>query len=85
MNIYGPDFFTDDELIAEIKAYIAAKREVALGGGVGVVAGEGRRVEFTRANAKDIDVALREMAYEARERGLSIGGDADSAILVEIG
>lgn len=83
MNIYGRPFFTDDELVAEIKAYVKAKRQLAHGEAVGVIAGEGRRVEFVRANSGSLDTALEEMLYEARQRGLDIGGEPDSAITVE--
>lgn len=87
MNLYGPDFFDDDALIAEIKAYAAAKRTLSIPGGqVAVIQGEGRRVEFVGVTGStEVDTALRQMMYEARQRNLSIGGNPDSAITVEIG
>lgn len=86
MNLWGPDFFTDEQLVAEIKAYAAARRKVA-NGGVAVIAGEGRRVEFAPVDdqIKQLDRDLRSMLFEARQRGLSIGGDPQTAIAVETG
>lgn len=75
---------TDDELIAEINEYRAARKEALFGGGVGVVQAEGRRLEFTRANLTGLDAELRMLYYEARRRGLEIGGSG-GAIAVEIG
>jgi hypothetical protein len=83
MNIYGRALFTDDQLSDEIRAHVKAKRQLARGEGVGVIAGEGRRVEFVKANASDLDTDLGEMMYEARQRGLEIGGLPESAIEVE--
>lgn len=86
MNLYGPEFFDDTALEAEIRQYAAAKKTLALPGSqVAVIAGEGRRVEFTKVSSGDLDTALREMLYEARQRGMSIGGDPESALTVEIG
>lgn len=73
---------TDDELTKEIVDTHAARRKVASGGVAVVIAGEGRRVEYTRANAGMIDEDLRMLAYEARTRGLEIGGES-GAIGVE--
>lgn len=75
---------TDEELIAEIKAYRAAKRKIAMGGDVAVIAGESRRLEFTRSSSTVLDTELRSLYYEARKRGLDIGGTG-GAIAVEIG
>ncbi len=72
-----------EELIAEINEYVAAKKKVAMGG-IGVVAGEGRRIEYTPASSRGIDEQLRLLGYEARKRGLEIGGSG-GAIEVEIG
>ncbi|MET0373960.1 MAG: hypothetical protein ABW128_06845 [Rhizorhabdus sp.] len=74
---------TDDELTAEITATFAA-RKTAIGGGVAVVAGEGRRIEYTRSNLSGLDRTLRDLGFEARKRGLPIGG-IGGAIAVEIG
>lgn len=85
MRPYDPSLYTDAELIAEIKQYQAAKREVNIGGGVGKVQGEGRLVEFTKANAGGIDVELRELYAEAKRRGLGEFSGYGGAIAVEIG
>jgi len=49
-----------------------------------VVAGEGRRIEYTRSNLSGLDRTLRDLGYEARQRGMPIGG-IGGAIAVEIG
>lgn len=81
MGLYST--FTDQQLLAEIKEYQGAIKAVAIGGGVGVVAGEGRRVEFVTGNVGAARTELRELVHEAVSRGLmnSSGG----AIAVEIG
>lgn len=86
MNLWGPEFFTDEQLVEEIKQYAAARREV-LNGGVAVIAGEGRRVEFapTPDRIKALNADLRAMMYEARQRNLPIGGEPMNAIAVETG
>lgn len=86
MNLYGPDFYTDDALVAEIRAYAGARRELATRD-VAVIAGEGRRLEFTNTadQKRGLDADLREMLAEARRRGLSIGGNGGHALAVEIG
>lgn len=86
MNLWGPEFFTDEQLVEEIKQYAAARRDVATGG-VGVIAGEGRRVEFapTPDRIRVLNSDLRSMLYEARQRNLPIGGDPNYAIAVETG
>jgi hypothetical protein len=73
---------TDDELTAAIIDTYAARRKVAAGGDAVVIAGEGRRVEYTRPQAGLIDQDLRQMEYEARLRGLEIAGQG-GAISVE--
>lgn len=75
---------TDDELTAEIKQYRDARKEALFGGGVGVIAGEGRRIEYTKTSVGGLDQELRLLYYEARARGLPIGGTG-GAIAVEIG
>lgn len=85
MNIYGPEYFDDAGLIAEIRAYVAARRELNITQGVVVIRGEGRWVEFTQVNKANLNTELEEMLYEARRRGLPIGGDPNSAIRVEMG
>lgn len=74
---------TDEALLAEIAAYRGAIREVATTN-VGVIAGEGRRVEFTKSNVTVAQTALRELLFIARQRGLAIGGSG-AALSVEIG
>lgn len=84
MNIYGPEFFDDDALVVEIKAMVAARREVLHGSGVGVIAGDNRRVEFVRANIDKLNSELKSILFEARSRGLPIGdGTGNYAIPVE--
>lgn len=81
MGLYST--MTDQELLAEIKQYRDALKAVAIGGGVGVVASEGRRVEYVQGNSGEARLALRELLVEAQNRGLieRTGG----AIAVEIG
>ena len=81
MGLYAT--MTDQELLAEIKEYQAALKATAIGGGVGVIAGEGRRVEIVQSNTGEARLALRELLNEAANRGLidRQGG----AIAVEIG
>jgi hypothetical protein len=89
MNLWSPEFFNDAELIAEIRQYAAARKQVSNGETAAFksVAGEGRRIEF--ASTKDqrdaLNADLREMMAEARRRGLPIGGTGGGAIMVETG
>jgi hypothetical protein len=77
---------TNEALLAEIAAFRKALREIALGGGVGVVAGEGRRLEFTKSNAGAASGALRDLLQEAKDRGLDIGSaGGGGSIVVEFG
>ena len=90
MNLYGPSFYTDEQLVAEIRSYAGAKRELLRGETAAFksVAGEGRRIEFapTADQKRALDVELREMGVEARNRGLPIGEEMrGGAIAVEIG
>jgi hypothetical protein len=90
MNLWGPEFFDDAGLIAEIKQYASARREVRGGNPATIVRkiqGEGRLLEFAPVadSMKNLDADLREMMAEARRRGLPIGGTGSSAIAVEIG
>lgn len=84
MNLWSRALFTDDALIAEIKAFAAARREVATRG-IASISGEGRRVEFvdTADSRANLDADLREMLAEARRRGLAIGGVGGGSIGVE--
>lgn len=68
MNPYGR--LTEEQLLAEIAQYEAAAKEFALGGDIAVIAGEGRRVEYTRRDGKAVNNALRELYAEAADRGL---------------
>lgn len=74
--------YTDDELVTAITDTYQARRTVAAGGLAVVIAGEGRRVEYTRANPSMLNEDLRLMEYEARLRNLEIGG-IGGAITVE--
>lgn len=72
MGIYSD--LTDEALAAEIAAYRAARKEMTLGQGVAVIAGEGRRVEFTKANRADLDAELRALIREQDKRAGRRGG-----------
>ena len=76
--------YTDDQIKDEIAEYRAARKQHAVGGGVQQAAGEGRMIKYFGTDVKTIDAALRELAAEARSRGLAIGG-VGGAIPVEIG
>lgn len=82
MRLYAD--LTDEQLSAEISEYSGAIKKIALGGGIAVVAGEGRRVEYASGNVGEARTALRDLLAEARIRGLSIA-DGGGAIPVEIG
>ncbi len=75
MRPYGPDFFDDDALKAEFVSLRQA-RKALLSGQIAVVAGEGRRIEYSPVQIGDVDHDLREIAAEARARGLEWGGEA---------
>ena len=88
MNLYGPQFYDDDQLVEEIKQLIQARKETMRGDTAAFksVAGEGRRVEFnsTATSRKALDVEIRNAMTEARRRGLPIAeGTGGSAIAVE--
>lgn len=78
MSIYSG--ISDEDLLDEISQFRSARRELMLGQGVAVVAGEGRRMEFTRANAGDLTTELKNLIAEANCRGLieASGGGAIS-------
>lgn len=78
------EHLTDEQLLAEIAEYRAAVKKVALGGEVGVVAGEGRRVEFVASNLDAARLELRELYAEAAYRNIG-SGEGGGAIPVEIG
>ncbi len=60
------DGLNDQELAALIVELRTGLKEAMLGGGVAVVAGEGRRLEYTRANIDDLK---RELTAALREKG----------------
>lgn len=75
---------TVEWLIAEIAEYRAAIKKATLGGGIGVVAGEGRRIEITKLDAQAANTVLRDLEAElARRPGYE--DRAQWAIAVEIG
>jgi hypothetical protein len=62
------EHLTDTELDAK-KRMLAEKYEEAMGGGVAIViAGEGRRVEYTRANADGLLSLMKAVDLEQRKR-----------------
>ena len=67
MGLYSQ--MTDQELADKISKYMAAIEEAELGGGVGVVAGEGRRMEFTSANLDAAKRTLDALVLERDRRG----------------
>jgi hypothetical protein len=74
--------YTDDEIVTAITETYAARRKIAAGGLAVVIAGEGRRVEYTQGSASLLAEDLRMLEYEARQRGLEIAGQG-GAISVE--
>ena len=66
--------YTDDQIKSEIKEIRAALRKMGTGD-IAVVAGEGRRIEYGPGDAKILKTELRELAAEARDRGMAIGGE----------
>jgi hypothetical protein len=66
-----------DTLIADLTA---AYRDTILGGGVAIVQGEGRKIEYTRANRDDI---RRELAAAKREKARRTGSCDSGALGVE--
>jgi hypothetical protein len=70
---------SDEELTARIVKYRDAQDQVVMGGNVAVIAGEGRRIEYTRSNASSIAAILSELLAERNRRpsmGGSCGGNA---------
>ena len=65
---------TDDELSAKIDEIREKITAMTFGGEVAVVAAEGRRLEFTRANAKQAHMLLEEAISEQNARnGATVG------------
>lgn len=71
--LYG--HLTDEALAAKI-VELSAKYETAISGGVAtVVAGQGRRIEYTKANAEGLKSLLTDAIRERDGRaGVQIGG-----------
>ena len=67
-----------DVLIAELRA---GYREAVVGGGVAAVRGEGRALEYTRANLGDLKRELASALREKARRDPSY--DAEGALRVE--
>lgn len=65
---------TDEQLAAKIVQFRDAQDELALGGGVAVIAGEGRRIEYTRSQSGKLASALIELLAERDRRGGTSGG-----------
>jgi hypothetical protein len=83
MGAYSdPDQWTETSLRAELAEWRAA-RKTAIMGGIAVIAGEGRRLEYSRAQLPAIDCEIKEILAEMRRRGLIAGNIG--AIAVEIG
>lgn len=80
---------SDEDLVTKIRAFRDARDELAGGGMVAKVQGEGRMVEYVRSDitgsSKALNTALRNYLAEAARRGLPIGDGLGGAILVEIG
>lgn len=73
---------TDEEVVTAITDTFAARSQIGTGGVAVVIAGEGRRVEYTPADNKQLSSDLRHLEYEARLRGLDIAG-IGGAVAVE--
>lgn len=69
---------TDEELNAKVSELRDAIEKVSLGGAVAVIAGEGRRVEYTRANSEGLNSLYRLAIIEVEKRanGGRVGGRA---------
>lgn len=72
-TIYGD--MTDEELAAKIAELRGHVEQVAIGGVAVVVAGEGRRIEYSRANEKGLLALLAAASREkARRAGVQVSG-----------
>lgn len=58
----------DEELDAEIVELRTKVKEVMAGGAVQVIAGEGRRIEYTRSNLDGLESLLRAALNEREKR-----------------
>lgn len=75
---------SNEQLEAKIEEFHAAIQKTSMNG-VGVIAGEGRRIEYTSANLGAARTELRMLLTEARSRGMTIGDGSGTGIAVEIG
>jgi hypothetical protein len=83
MTLYDDrTLFPDEALMTELREHMAAVKELATTG-IAVIAGEGRRLEYTKGNMPVLQATLRDITAAASRRGLvSIG--PGGAIPVEI-
>lgn len=73
MNRYAD--LTDTELAAKIKTLSEAVEGLDMGGKVAVVAGRGRRMEYTQGSRGNLDALLREaMKERAGRAGVNVSG-----------
>lgn len=71
--LYGD--LTDEQLDAKIADLRAKLETVYEGGAAIVVAGEGRRVEYTRSNASGLEGMLKDAVREKQRRaGVQVSG-----------
>lgn len=75
------DGLDDVELRALVTELRSGVKEAMIGGGVAVIAGEGRRMEYTRANLKDLKAELAAAQRELARRDPNY--DAGGALAVE--
>lgn len=80
MGMYSD--LTDEELSAKIAKYRQAAEDLDIGEQVAVVAGEGRRMEFTRANSRRLLATLKALIREKDRRS---GTNRNGAIEVYFG
>lgn len=73
MSMY--DDLTDDEVNAKIIVFRDAY-EAVIGGQVAVIAGNGRRMEYTRADSKALLAIIRELRSLRDERAGGLGTGA---------
>jgi hypothetical protein len=67
---------TCEQLDKKIAELMSASEQLALGGGIAVVAGEGRRVEYTRGQSNGADKLLKEAICERDWRAGHVTGGA---------
>lgn len=81
MSAYS--LMTDEQLLAELTEWRAARKKAVMGG-VAVVAGEGRRKEFFRSDTGAIEIEIGRIERECARRGL-IDRAPGGALQVDIG